>query len=67
MNRTHVHSTNIESIGYENSTLEVKFLHGGIYHYYNVPRKHYEYMINNPHPGTYLARYIKGHYNYKRV
>ena len=67
MVRTRVASTNIRSIGYSGTTLEVEFLRGGVYQYYNVPEKHYLHMIHYPHPGTYLARYVKGFYSYHRV
>lgn len=67
MVRTRVASTNIRSIGYYDTTLEVEFLSGGVYQYFNVPQEHYLHMIHFPHPGTYLARYVKGVYPYQRV
>lgn len=67
MVRNAVASTNIRSIGYNATTLEVEFLNGSVYQYYNVPAEHYHNMINYPHPGTYLARYVKGKYNYNRI
>jgi len=54
MIRYNVISTDIRSIGYENGTLEIEFLKGGIYTYPNVPKKHFDYMINNSNPGTYF-------------
>ena len=67
MARIKVVSSNIHSIGYENNTLEVCFLSGWVYHYYNVPEEYYTYMITHNHPGTFLCHYIKGCYQYKRV
>lgn len=67
MVRNVVASSNIRSIGYNATTLEVEFLNGSIYQYYDVPAEHYYQMINFPHPGTYLARHVKGIYNYKRI
>lgn len=67
MVRNVVVSTNILSIGYSATTLEVEFLNGSIYQYYNVPVEHYVNMVNFPHPGTYLARYVKGRYDYRRI
>ncbi len=67
MVRTRVASTNIRSIGYYGTTLEVEFLSGGVYQYFNVPEVHYLNMIHFPHPGTYLARHVKGAYPYRRI
>lgn len=67
MIRTTVISTNIRSIGYSAGTLEVEFLNGSIYHYFNVPIEHFQNMVNFPHPGTYLAHNVKGVYSYQRV
>jgi len=62
MMRKPVNSTNIRSVGYDGSTLEVEFHGGGIYQYNNVPRHHYEHMINYTHPGTYFAANVKNVY-----
>lgn len=67
MVRSVVASTNIRSIGFSCNTLEVEFLNGSVYQYYDVPEEHYRNMINYPHPGTYLARHVKGTYLYKRI
>ena len=39
MKRQHVESSNIESIGYDerSQTLEIEFLNGGVYQYFDVP------------------------------
>ena len=43
MKRTKVSSSNLGSIGYDNTTsiLEIEFLHGGIYQYSDVPEHIY--------------------------
>lgn len=64
MTRYNVISSDIRSIGYENGVLEIEFLKGGIYTYPNVPKKHFDYMINNPHPGTYFHHMVKPYYPY---
>ena len=64
MNRVYVQSTDIRSIGYENGTLEIEFLNGGVYQYPNVPRMHYENMLHYPHPGTYFHKNVKPYYPY---
>lgn len=67
MERQFVTSSDIKSVGYLGGTLEVEFLSGGVYQYYNVPYSHYENMICYAHPGTYFARNVKPYYRYKRV
>ena len=45
MNRIFVSSTDIESVGYENGTLEIAFNSGGIYRYLGVPLNIYQGLI----------------------
>ncbi len=59
MNRTLVSSSDIRSIGYANSTLEVEFHNGGIYQYRGVPENLYHNLINASSHGSYFAKYIK--------
>lgn len=70
MQRTHVSSSNIESIGYDSSsaTLEVRFLNGSIYQYYNVPAYVYIGLMNASSHGSYLDKHVKkAGYSYKQV
>lgn len=70
MVRQHVLSSNIDSIGYDsaNQILEVKFLNGSIYQYYDVPEYLYVGLMSADSHGKYLNEYIKkGGYRYERV
>ena len=69
MYRQPVSSSNIANIGYDpvSQTLEVGFLRGGVYQYYNVPQSIYQGLMGASSHGSYLARYIKGSYQYKRI
>lgn len=69
MERQVVSSSNIASIGYDEatSTLEVEFLNGSIYHYYDVPHNEYQNLMQAESHGKYLAAHIKGRYRYSRV
>lgn len=69
MDRNYVASTNIASIGYDNSTetLEVEFLSGTIYQYYNVPNNMYEQLMQEGSKGRFFNTYIKNAYPYSRV
>ncbi len=67
-----VQSSNIATIGYdENSqTVEVGFLNGSAYQYFDVPKVVADEFMNNPPEGShgkYLASNIKGVYRYSKV
>jgi hypothetical protein len=49
------------------STLRVVFVSGMVYDYENVPEKVYKAMKAATSKGTYLNRFIKGHYPFKKV
>lgn len=69
MDRNHVPSSNINSIGYDpdTETLEVEFLNGTIYQYFNVPRNMYDQLMQEGSKGRFLNTYIKNAYPYSRV
>jgi len=69
MNRQHVASSNIASIGYDEptQTLEVEFLNGTIYQYYNFPPHMHEQLMAEGSKGRFLNTYIKNAYPYSRV
>ncbi len=69
MERYSVASSNIASIGYDAGpeTLEVEFLTGAIYQYYNVPQNMYDQLMQAGSKGRFLNTYIKNAYAYSRV
>lgn len=70
MKRTPVNSSNLASIGYDTSseTLEIEFLHGGVYQYYDVPLTVYESLMSASSHGTYFDKNIKKTgYSYKKI
>jgi len=69
MERYSVASSNVSSVGYDENTqtLEVEYLTGAIYQYYNVPQNIYEGMMDSPSKGRFLNLYIKDYYPYSRV
>ena len=62
-------SSNIRSIRYSEDTgvLEVTFLNGGIYQYFDVPGHVSRDFENASSKGEFLAASIKGHYRYGKV
>lgn len=69
MERVQVESSNIASIGYDGntSTLEVEFLNGSVYQYYDIPEYIYDELMSAASHGSYLASNIKGTYSYSKV
>lgn len=66
MNRQYVSSSRIQSVGWENNTLEVEFKNGAIYQYYNISQAEYIDFINSTSLGSALSRLDKTH-RYSRV
>ena len=70
MNRTPVSSSNLKSIGYDlaSNTLEVEFLHGGIYQYFNVPKARFDGLMSASSHGEYFdANIKKGGYDFEKI
>jgi hypothetical protein len=67
MNRRAVASSNIESVGYENSTLEIAFVDGGIYQYLGVALSVYQGLMSASSKGRYFHHFIKDRYRTIRI
>jgi hypothetical protein len=70
MNRIPVPSANIASFGYDPATqsLEVEFLHDGIYRYLDVPLSVYGVLMATDCHDAYFDRYVKkAGYSYQKI
>ena len=70
MERKHVRSSNLKSVGYdpEAKTLEIEFLNGGLYKYFNVPENIYNELMAASSHGSYFDQYVKkGGYRYSKL
>lgn len=69
MNRVPVSSSNLASVGYdpETLTLEVEFLHGGVYQYFDVPQSEHEALMQAPSHGEYFSAYVRNNYRYAKL
>jgi len=69
MNRKKVISSNVASVGYDSNsqTLEVEFLNGSVYQYFDVPEQKYTCLINADSVGGCLNKHIKGVYRYSKI
>ena len=62
-----VSSTDLSSIGYEGTTLHIRFHSGGLYAYYNVPSGVYSGLMNASSKGRYFHANIKGRYGDTKI
>lgn len=67
MNMISVSSSDIASIGYEGSTLHIRFNSGGLYAYYNVPASVYNGLMGAGSHGKYFHANIKGRYGDTKI
>ena len=69
MKREPASSSNIVSFGYDASseTLEIEFMSGAIYQYYNVPQPIYDAFLAAPSAGKFFAHQIRNAFPYSRV
>lgn len=61
MQRNSVTSSRVNSIGFENDTLEVEFKDHSVYQYYNVSYSEYQSLINSDSIGSYISVIDKNH------
>jgi hypothetical protein len=64
-----VSSEAIASVGYESAScsLEVQFVGGGLYRYYEVPRAIYEELMSADSHGRYFMAHVRDRYRCERL
>lgn len=69
MRRQPVTSTNVSEIGYDevSRVLEIAFVSGAVYQYFDVPRQVFDALMQAPSVGQYLNNNVKGYYRYARI
>ena len=69
MDRISVQSSNVAEVGYDpgKMTLEVAFLSGSVYQYFDVPEVLFQEMLHSESVGRFLNSQIKESYRYARL
>lgn len=69
MDRVPVSSSNLQSVGYsaDSSTLEIEFIRGGVYQYFDVPQGEHEGLMSSDSKGKYFLANIKNRYPYLKL
>ncbi len=63
MEMVRVSSSNVVSVGHENSVMTVNFKNGTSYEYTNVSEDLYQDMLKAPSIGSYLNKFVKSRVN----
>ena len=69
MSKIEVKSTSLKSIEYflEIQMLEVEFVKGSVYDYFDVPQEIYDALINAESVGSFFSKNISKSYVYKKM
>jgi hypothetical protein len=67
MERKNVSSSNLKSVGYLPSILEIEFINRNIYQFQNVSEKLYLSLMSSNSKGTFFSENIKGKFPYKQI
>lgn len=69
MIRQPVQSSNLRAVGYDKGAniLEIEFIKGGTYLYFDVPESTFLGLMEAASKGTYFHEHIRGFYRYKRL
>lgn len=67
MRRVPVESSCIDSVGYDNEVLEVRFNNGGVYRYFEVPAQLYRQLLAAESKGRFFNHHIRDDYSYMRL
>lgn len=69
MERESVRSSNLKSVGYDdtNQILEIEFHHGGVYRYFGVFENVYDELMSANSKGSYFSSNIKNFYRTQKL
>jgi hypothetical protein len=69
LRRRPVSSSSIQSVGYDGSTrtLELEYVNGSVYRYFDVPQPTYAGLMAAPSIGSYVNARIKPYYECAEV
>jgi hypothetical protein len=65
--RVPVESSSIDSVGYDDEILEVRFNNGGVYRYFGVPPEVCLELLRAASKGSFFNRRIRGRYRCERL
>ncbi len=67
MQRTYITSSTLKSVGYAEGVLEVEFLDGSVYRYFDIPADQAQAFMASESKGHHFVTFIRGRYKFLRV
>lgn len=67
MNRTPVQSHNLKAVGYENGTLQIEFVTGRVYEYFDVSPLVHGQLMNAESVGKFFTEHIRDRYEHREI
>ncbi len=67
--RVLVKSSNLQSVGFDpkTKTLEIEFLHGGVYRYFEVPEPLHAELMKAESKGSFFQKNVKSKFRFERI
>ena len=67
MRRRPVNSSSVRSVGWSDGTLELEYVNGYIYQYFDVPQPKYAALLAAVSIGAYVNNHIKPYYEFREL
>ncbi|TDO44482.1 KTSC domain-containing protein [Kribbella sp. VKM Ac-2571] len=67
MRRRLVNSSSVRSVGWSDGTLELEYVNGYIYQYFDLPQPTYAALLAAPSIGAYVNKHIKPYYDVREL
>ena len=62
-----VKSSNIDKVAYDEGSLYVEYVSGGLYRYLDVPKEKYDALLESDSKGRFMNGIIKENQKYEKV
>lgn len=67
MRRRPVNSSSVRSVGWSDGTLELEYVNGDVYQYFEVPQPTYAALMAASSIGAYVNKHIKPYYEFREI
>jgi hypothetical protein len=57
----------VRSVGWSDGTLELEYVNGYVYQYFDVPQPTYAALLAAPSIGAYINKHIKPYYEFREI
>jgi hypothetical protein len=67
MERVPVVSSALRSVGYRDGTLEIEFVSGNVYRYFDVPERVHDELVRADSEGEFFNAHVRDRFPYEQV